>query len=169
MRTSLFPIPGPWRGSLSIVPRPRGGDWLADEAEAWRQTGIDTVVSLLEPDEAAQFDLLGEGAASEQNGIRFISFPIPDRGVPESTPAAVSLISDLAGALDRGRNIAVHCRQSIGRAGMIAAGILVAAGVSPEDSLEAVTAARGAEVPETAQQREWIRSLPAGLAVVFSR
>jgi hypothetical protein len=52
---------------------------------------------------------------------------------------------------------------------MIAAGVLVATGVSPDEALEIVTSARGLTVPETAQQREWIRSLPAGLSVASSR
>jgi protein-tyrosine phosphatase len=42
--------------------------------------------------------------------------------LPVSTLAALSLLSDIAGALEQGKNVAVHCRQSIGRAGMIAAG-----------------------------------------------
>ena len=41
----MFPVAGPWTGRLGIVPRPRGGDWLADEAIAWRDAGINMVVS----------------------------------------------------------------------------------------------------------------------------
>jgi hypothetical protein len=74
-----FPIPGPWRGRLAVIPRPRGGDWLEDEAKAWRRNGIDLVVSLLENEEAEQLDLLAERRAAESNGIQFIPFPIPDR------------------------------------------------------------------------------------------
>ena len=54
MRVNVFWVPGPWPGKLGIVPRPRGGDWLEDEAKAWHQAGIDVVVSLLEPEEEAQ-------------------------------------------------------------------------------------------------------------------
>ena len=53
MSAKIFWIPGPWRGRLGIVPRPRGADWLGDKTRAWRETGIDVVVSLLEPDEEA--------------------------------------------------------------------------------------------------------------------
>jgi hypothetical protein len=35
MTTELFWIPGPWKGKLAIVPRPRGGDWLDDEVGGW--------------------------------------------------------------------------------------------------------------------------------------
>ena len=66
MKTDLFWVPGPWRGRLAIARRPRGGDWLDDEASAWRQADIDVVVSLLENDEAAQLDLLRERQAAEK-------------------------------------------------------------------------------------------------------
>jgi protein-tyrosine phosphatase len=151
MSAHLFPIPGPWRGHLSVVPRPRGGDWLEGETGGWRRDGIDVVVSLL--------DLLNESDAAETNGIHFISFPIPDRGVPASTPAALALLAEIAGALDRGKNVAVHCRQSIGRAGLIAAGVLVASGTIPEQAIETVSSARGLPIPETSEQREWVERL----------
>ena len=165
MSTSLFPIPGPWQGRLAIVQRPRGGDWLSDEAAAWRRDGIDVVVSLLEKEEAAQLDLLDESEAVETNGIRSISFPIPDRGVPASTAAALALVSEIAGNLDAGKTVAVQCRQSIGRAGLIAAGVLIAAGATPEQAVETVSSARGVVVPKTSEQREWLRKLPSSLPV----
>ena len=48
MPTKVFWVDGPWRGRLGILPRPRGGDWLRDETMAWREAGLDVVVSLLE-------------------------------------------------------------------------------------------------------------------------
>jgi protein-tyrosine phosphatase len=160
MNTQLYPIPGPWHGNLAVIPRPRGGDWLDDEARGWRRSGIDIVVSLLENQEADQLNLLEEGDAAEANGMRFISFPIPDRGVPASTPASLSLMTDIAGALELGKTVAVHCRQSIGRAGLVAAGVLIASGVAPDQAIETVSAARGLPIPETSEQREWVRRLP---------
>lgn len=142
-----------------MIPRPRGGDWLADEAESWRRDGVDVVVSLLESDEAAQLDLLDESDAAAANGIQFIAFPIPDRGVPASISAALALVSEITGVLEEGKSVAVHCRQSIGRAGLIAAGVLIAAGATPQQAVETVGSARGVTVPETSEQREWLRTL----------
>ena len=53
-------VPGPWPGKLGIVARPRGGDWLDEEARGWREAGLDVVVSLLEEAEAIELDLRGE-------------------------------------------------------------------------------------------------------------
>jgi protein-tyrosine phosphatase len=118
------------------------------------------VVSLLEPDEAEQMGLSDERDAAESGGVRFVSFPIPDCGVPDSASTALVLMAEIAAALEDGKHIALHCRQSVGRAGMIAAGVLIAAGADPELAMKVVSAARGADVPETADRREWLRRLP---------
>jgi protein-tyrosine phosphatase len=168
MKADLFWIPGPWRGRLAIATRPRGGDWLDDEASAWRHASVDVIVSLLENEEAGQLDLLGERQAAEGHEIRFISFPIPDRGVPASLPEALALIGRITAQLNAGKNVAVHCRQGIGRSGLIAAAALIAAGTSPDDAMQIVTNARGIPVPETTEQRRWTERLPSGLAVTKS-
>ncbi len=162
MSPELFWIPGPWRGRLAVAARPRGGDWLADEASGWRQAGIDVVVSLLEGDA-----LVDEPKAALANGIRFISFPIPDRGVPASAAAAFSLIADISDALERGQHVAVHCRQTLGRSGRIAAAVLANAGIDPELAIEVVSSARGQAVPETPEQRLWLQLAPSAPPILL--
>jgi len=168
MNPDLFWIPGPWRGKLAVATRPRGGDWLEDEANGWRLAGLDLVVSLLENEEATQLELVREGDVAKSKGIQFISFPIPDRGVPASTPAALSLLRKIVDALEEGKNVAVHCRQGIGRAGSIAAGVLVTFGMGVEKAIEVVSTARGQTVPETPAQLEWIHHLPSERLAVTS-
>ena len=68
MKPDLFWIPDPWRGSLAVVSQPRGGDWLEDEAEAWKRAGIDVIVSLLEKGETTELDLTREHEVVESNG-----------------------------------------------------------------------------------------------------
>jgi protein-tyrosine phosphatase len=167
MIPDLFWITGPWRGRLAICTRPRGGYWLDDEIRGWRSAQVDSVVSLLERDEEKQLELDREGEVAEANGIHFISFPIVDWGVPASIPSAISLLHSVNRALEQGENVAVHCRQGVGRAVLVAAGALMAAGKSPEAALEAVRSARGVNVPETQEQREWLqRDLADSLSIV---
>jgi protein-tyrosine phosphatase len=161
MSTDLFWIPGPWRGKLAVATRPRGGDWLEDEVRGWRRAGLDVVVSLLETDEAGEFSLAHEGDVAESKGIDFISFPIPDRGVPASTQDALALLAKIAVTLDAGKNVAIHCRQGIGRSGLFAAGLLVISGMSAAKAIEIVSVARGQAVPETPAQLDWIKQLPS--------
>lgn len=160
MKADLFWIPGPWRGRLAIATRPRGGDWLDDEALAWRRAGVDVIVSLLEDGEAAQLDLADERQAAEDQAISFVSFPIPDRGVPARTEAAMSAIGAVAIQLGAGKNVAVHCRQGIGRSGLFASGVLMSSGIKADEAMQIVRSARGISIPETDEQRRWIEKLP---------
>jgi protein-tyrosine phosphatase len=161
MSPDLFWIPGPWPGRLAIATRPRGGDWLEDEACGWRRAGLDVVISLLEDEEAALLQLAREKDVAESERIAFISFPIPDRGVPASVTLALSLLENITGALEEGKSVAVHCRQGVGRSGLIAAGPLMSSGIGTEEAIELVGTARGIAVPETAQELEWLHHLPS--------
>jgi predicted protein tyrosine phosphatase len=158
MKAHVYWIEGPWPGRLAIVPRPRGGDWLEDEVWAWQQAGLDRVVSLLTPDEVADLDLNKEAAWCQVYDIQFMSFPIPDRGVPSSRNAAFTLVQQLEQALAVGERIAVHCRQGIGRSALLAACVLVAAGEEPDMAFQHISAARGCTVPETVEQQEWVKA-----------
>jgi protein-tyrosine phosphatase len=149
-------IEAPPPGRLAIVLRPRAGDWLDDEIAGWRAAGIDLVVCLLEPEEAAELGLRGEAGLCDKNGIEFVSFPIPDRGLPPSWPAALDLARLLVSRLSQGRTVAVHCRAGIGRSSVIAACTLVWLGANPDRAFEAIAKARGVEVPDTEEQREWV-------------
>ena len=169
MRTTLYWIEGPWTGHIAISPRPRGADWLEDEVRAWRQAGIDVVVSLLTPEEVAELDLSKEEAWCQAHGIAFSSFPIADRGVPISRRGSVELVRKLEKALTTGKRIAVHCRQGIGRSSVMAACLLIVSGEEPETAIQHISAARGCPVPETAEQWEWVRALAAELLAPLPR
>ncbi|MBX9579083.1 MAG: 30S ribosome-binding factor RbfA [Gemmataceae bacterium] len=162
MHTTLFRVPSPYPGRLAVAPRPRGGDWLADEMAGWRAAGVGTVVSLLTPGEAAEFDLGGERDAAGAAGMRFVALPVEDRGTPPDREAFRAVVEDVAGELVAGRGVVVHCRQGIGRAGMVAVGTLVAAGLTADEAIARVGAARGRPIPETPAQRRWLDEFAAG-------
>jgi protein-tyrosine phosphatase len=66
--------------------------------------------------------------------------------------------------LSDGKNVVVHCRQGIGRSGLVAACLLVRKGMSPGAAVEMASAARGVPVPETSEQRDWIDHYAVGFA-----
>lgn len=168
MTPDLYWISGPWRGKLAISARPRGADWLEDEVSGWRRAGIDSVVSLLEPSEDAQLQLERESEFAEHSGLTFISFPIPDRGVPAANSKATALLSRIRTELAEGKNVAVHCRQGIGRSGLIAAGVLILSGLQVNDAIHVVSSARGLTVPETRVQADWLHRLEANRVALAS-
>ena len=118
MPLQTYPIDVPGDGRLAIAPRPRGGDWLADDLATLRAEGVDAVVSLLSPAEAAELELTGEAEICGAAGIEYRGLAIADLGTPDWAPATFAFIERLAGDVRSGRSVVVHCRQGIGRAGL---------------------------------------------------
>jgi hypothetical protein len=156
MGTPLHWTDGPWTGRLALAARPRGGDWLEDELSVWHRAGIDAVASMLTPEEERDLDLQQEGSLTRALGMDFVSLPIPDRETPPSEAAALATIEELNRKLSKGRNNVIHCRQGVGRAGMIAACLLIANGIPVGRAIESLSAVRGIEIPETPEQCKWI-------------
>ena len=156
MWTELHWLSGPWRGRLALTARPRGGDWLKDEIANWKKAGINAVLSLLTPEEELDLDLRDEAREARAQGLEFTSFPIPDRQVPKSQAKLADALDGVNRSLLAGKNIAVHCRQGVGRSGLVAACLLIKDGMSPGAAVDRVSADRGVSIPDTSEQRDWI-------------
>jgi protein-tyrosine phosphatase len=146
---------------LAIVICPGGEDGLENEMLRFKQNGIDTLVSLLESDEAEFLGLANEGSLAVSAGLHFLSFPIPDVHVPPNESAFRTFVAGLAKRLRAEEAIGVHCRGSIGRATVTAACTLIHLGWEPKVALAAIEAARGCCVPDTEEQRRWILAYKA--------
>jgi protein-tyrosine phosphatase len=118
-----------------VTARPRGGDWLAGELSGWRRAGIDSVLSLLTPGEEADLDLRNEAVTTKAHGMKFLSFPIRDREVPNSESELAAMLEKVDADLTSGKNVLIHCRHGIGRSGLVAACLLVTKGLSPEEAV----------------------------------
>lgn len=163
MKAQVYWTTEQYPGRIAIVARPRGGDWLADEVLAWAATGLDVIVSLLEEDEAADLGLSEEEAVCLDNGLFFFSCPMPDRSIPSSRQPIFPLLEQLQRLLQEGRNIGIHCRQSVGRSALFAASLMAFFGVSPDVAFQRLRVARGLPVPETEEQREWVEKFAGEL------
>ncbi|HLJ36078.1 MAG TPA: hypothetical protein VKU38_20640 [Ktedonobacteraceae bacterium] len=142
-------------GKLSIMARPRGGDWLRDEITSLHQAGVDVLVSLLTFLEVSEFALAEEESLCRQHGITCYSFPILDYSVPPLSAQTGAFIEQLASHLSAGKHVTLHCRQGFGRAPLIAACILILNDFTPDQAFTLLSKVRGYPVPETAEQREW--------------
>jgi hypothetical protein len=143
---------------LAIAPRPRGGDWLADDLRSYRRDGIDILVSLLTPIEEVELGLRNEPDACRESGIDFRSFPIPDRHTPQSPPQFRAFVLELHAQSLQGRSIAAHCRAGIGRSSLLIACLLIRYGIPPDDAFRRISLARGLQVPDTPEQIDWVRA-----------
>lgn len=112
------------------------------------------MVSLLTPQEIAEFKLEQEPDVCAIHGITFLSLPIPDLSTPTSYPDATKLIHLLKGYLNQGEVVIIHCRMGIGRSGLIASSILVASGIDPNHAMRLVSGTRGMDCPETDAQKQ---------------
>jgi len=152
----IFWIDGNPPPSLAVVLRPRGGDWLAEDMDRFRRAGIQTVVSLLEEEEADWLGLAEEGPQARKLGMEFLTHPIPDTHTPPDHRAFKEFVADLVRRLRRGERIGVHCRGSIGRSTVTTAAALIHLGWKPEAARAAIEKARGCPVPDTEEQQDWI-------------
>ncbi|AYG95653.1 ADP-ribosyl-(dinitrogen reductase) hydrolase [Brevundimonas naejangsanensis] len=138
-----------------------GADWSRDldvdldAAVAW---GASTVLTLVKPHELEMLQAPGLGAAVEARGMMWLHAPIEDLGVPDQKFEQRWCVIGhrVRMALDSGEKVVVHCRGGRGRAGMIAARLLVEMGEAPDDAIARVRAAREGAI-ETAEQERHVR------------
>jgi protein-tyrosine phosphatase len=156
MHTQLYSIRELPAGQVSVMAHPRGGDQLLDEIKALRETGVDILVSLLTSDEIRNLDLAEEAAFCHSQGITFFSFPIPDLNIPPFSPPTFMFLEQLHTQLLEGKHIVLHCRQGIGRSGLMAANLLLLGGFPPEQACELLSKVRGYPVPWTEEQLAWV-------------
>ena len=147
-----------------MAARPRGGEWLDDEIANWQRQGVRAVLSLLTTDEQQELNLEDEAAEAKAHGMSFFAFPIRDREVPDSESRLRRVLEQIDGELSSGKNVLIHCRQGVGRVGVVAACLLLTKGLSAESAVKRLSAARGAALPETTEQRQWIDHYGATLA-----
>jgi len=137
------------------------GYWDRDleiDVDAIRDWGAAAIVTLVEPAELVLLRVERLGEAVTKRGMQWFHLPIVD----VSTPAG-SFEDDwkVAGAALRailrdGRNVLVHCRGGLGRAGMIAARLLVEVGTDPASAISKVRAARPGAI-ETHEQEKYVK------------
>jgi protein-tyrosine phosphatase len=155
-KPTTYPILHDFPGRVSTMPHPTGGDELPAAMTSLRARGTDILVSALTVKEQTDLHLTDERAAAETAGMEFHSLPIGDFGIPdrdEITPTLTHLLERLHG----GAHLVVHCWAGIGRSSLIAASLLVLDGVGPDEAWRLISDARGVTVPETDEQRAWIR------------
>ncbi|CAN5592554.1 hypothetical protein BH10ACI1_BH10ACI1_17710 [soil metagenome] len=167
MKTEVFWTKEKYPGRIALVARPRGGDWLEDEAAAWADVELNVIVSMLDEEETRTFELEREAEFCALNGIDFFSLQVADRGVPVADETFFRFTEKLKTLLLQGKNIGIHCRQSIGRAPLLAAMLMISFGINPTEAFHQLSKVRGVEVPETNEQKEWAKQFAAEMAAVL--
>ena len=145
-------------GRLGICSRPRGNDWLEDELQHFKASGVDILVSALEYDEQFELELLEESLLCGQIGMIYLSYPIADRQTPSSMKSFYGFTKELSVELLNGNNVMVHCRQGIGRSSLLVSGILRHLwSESASEIFSFISSYRGRTIPDTEEQILWLQ------------
>lgn len=84
--------------------------------------------------------------------------PVVDMSVPEDA-TMLDVVGQVDALLEAGAGVVVHCGAGWGRAGTLAACVLMANGLAMPDALAAVAAARPGAGPEAPEQRALVARL----------
>ncbi len=173
-------LPTPWLGRVGLTFAP--GKKQPDAATgAWeRDLGADVqrlrnefeaghIVCLLTDAELVALGVEALPEAVEAAGMSFQRLPISDGGLPPDDAALHELVAEIALLAAQGGSVVIHCKGGLGRAGTVGGCVLRHAGLTGDESLSALAAARGPSCPETAAQRRFIRDYVPGAPVHPSR
>ncbi|MEM9716345.1 MAG: hypothetical protein AAF826_07490 [Pseudomonadota bacterium] len=152
-----FPIPTRASGRLYVMPMP-DPDALHAQIAALKDTGIDHLVCLMQPDEQTVLGLSHEEAECKGQGIDYTQFPIQDFGLPDGQ-AFLKLAAALHREITEGISVLIHCKGGIGRSGMLSSLIAAFELGDIDAAIEHVAKARGVSVPDTEDQKRFIQDL----------
>ena len=128
-------------------PHAATGAWARDldlDLDAIAAWNAAAVVTLVEEHELASLEVQGLGAGVEARHMDWVHLPIRDMGIPDAAFEATWAVhgASLRARLRDGASVVVHCKGGLGRAGTVAARLLVELGVDPATAIAQVRAAR---------------------------
>jgi ADP-ribosyl-[dinitrogen reductase] hydrolase len=136
------------------------GSWDRDlslDLDAIQVWGAAAVVTLIEPHELVvlRVDELGERVRGR--GMLWFHLPITDVSTPGEAFERqwVTAGDQLRSLLRSGRDVLVHCRGGLGRAGTIGARLLIELGMEPSSAIRGIRAVRPGAI-ETPEQEKYV-------------
>lgn len=156
---------GPGLGSVGITFCPGKkqsgaltGAWERDlglDLDAIHAFGASALVTLIEDHEIGDLGVHGIGEQTMLRHMDWLHLPIADVSVPGPDFEQAWQVHGpgLRARIRDGFNVVVHCKGGLGRAGTIAARLLVELGADPADAISQVRAVREGAIETPAQER----------------
>jgi ADP-ribosyl-[dinitrogen reductase] hydrolase len=146
-------------------PEAMSGAWdreLAADLDAIRAWGAATIVTLLEPRELTLLRVEHFGEEVLRRNMLWFHLPIVDVSIPNAqfNEKWDTAGEELRSILRSGSDVLVHCRGGLGRAGMIAARLLIELGMEPATAIGRVRAVRPGAI-QTDEQERFVRGISA--------
>lgn len=151
-----FAHTGAWERDLGID---------LDAISAW---GAKMVVSLVEPEELKALKVPHLGQEIQSRGMEWRHLPIPDYSIPTESFEQQWAIQgpEIRAMLTKGNDVLVHCKGGLGRAGMIAARLLVELGMDTEEAIKSVRSVRKGAIETPSQLALVRRTVPIPQSVI---
>lgn len=164
--------PGPDMGRIGVTfcpgkkqPNAATGAWDRqldidlNEIAAW---GAVAIITLVEAVELQELQVIGLGAGAEARHMEWLHLPVQDYSVPTSDfEAAWAQVGErIRHRIRSGFHILIHCKGGLGRAGMIAAKLMIELGVPVKEAISQIRKARPGAI-ETAEQLAYVRAQKA--------
>ncbi|MGR8929553.1 MAG: cyclin-dependent kinase inhibitor 3 family protein [Gammaproteobacteria bacterium] len=136
-----FAYTGAWERDLGID---------LDAISAW---GARLVLTLVEPAELAALKVPLLGHEIRRRGIEWRHLPIADYSIPTKVfeQQWATQGCEIRAMIRNGDDVLVHCKGGLGRAGMIAARLLVELGMDTDEAIHAVRRVRKGAIETPAQ------------------
>jgi ADP-ribosyl-[dinitrogen reductase] hydrolase len=140
-----------------------GSEWardLAMDLDVIRDWGATDVVTLIEDHEFGLLQVRQLGEQIRGRGMKWHHLPIQDLSAPDARfeKRWDKVRTDLGFRLVRGGKVLVHCRGGLGRAGTVAAKMLIEQGYTPTEAIRMVRAVRPGAI-ETKEQVQYLHAL----------
>ena len=140
------------------------GDWnrsLALDVAAIRQWGANLVISLIEDAEFSELRVEKLPDMLREANVEWMHMPIADYAAPNLgfDLRWETLGPQVQARLNQGERILVHCKGGLGRAGTIAAKLLIERGISVDEAMQLVRKTRSPEAIQTTEQEQYLQRL----------
>ncbi len=132
------------------------GIWARDldlDLDVIKEWGANLVLTLLEPIEMIELKVPNLGEEVQNRGMKWVHLPIADYSVPDDVFEEnwLSCGKEIRQLLCDGKNVLIHCKGGLGRAGTIAARLLVELGIEPKKAIRMVRKVRVGAIETHAQ------------------
>jgi protein-tyrosine phosphatase len=121
--------------------------------------GIRQVITLTPADEREKLGVADMPERIAQAGINWLEVPVVNFGTPEEDQMQrfTRMINDTSSRLESGQKVLVHCRGGTGRAGKVAAILLMRCGMSADAAITTLREHREGCI-ETPKQEDFVRA-----------
>lgn len=148
---------------MTLAPGVKDWNWNRDMKTDMQHLGdhweTHILVSLIEEQEYELYEMDGYADEARAADIEVEEWPIRDVDIPreDQVEEYADLVGKVIGFLREGRNTVVHCRGGKGRTGTLVCCVLVGLGDEANEAIRVASRARGTRVPDTEEQKEYIR------------